>query len=104
MACAEIWRLRGKTIVGCDPSEDEEDDKKLLSSFSGNATSDGCAFEAICSTEGTGACTHNLVDGAELANAVMQESERVCMCRGRADDGDSLRDIDGNGDPALLEF
>lgn len=49
-------------------------------------------------------CTHNPVDGAEPTNVVMQESERVCMCRGRADDGDSLRDIDGNGDPALLEF
>ena len=101
MARADVWRLRGKTIVGCDPSEDEEEDEMLPSSVSWNATSDGCEFEVSTWTDG---CTHNPVDGAEPANVVMQESERVCMCRGRADDGDSLRDIDGNGDPALLEF
>lgn len=93
-------------MVGCDPSEDEEDDERLPSPVAGNATCDGCEVEAsISSTGGVGGCTYNLVDGVELANTAMQESEIDCIWRGRADeDEDILRGIDGSGDPALLEF
>lgn len=99
-------------MVGREPSESVEDEEVLDSDSASFGKATRCVVrvgegnDGRISCGGVGGCTHNMVGGNELLKDGSEEvSEANCICpRDDDEEEDSLRGIEGKGDPALLEF
>lgn len=90
-------------MVGCDPSDEVEDE--LESDSEKRAASSGCG--EIVETKaipggGVGGCTTNVAGLVAPVIKASVGSDVECVCEWREDE--VLRGMDGRGHPAIFEF